>query len=91
MHILLDQKLHLRSEALLGRAVFSLTAVVFPMCALDVDCGVSEVALHEREKSAITLIALASEWHFSREASESFNSKSRTRMASDLRPDTMAL
>ena len=33
--------------------------------ALDVDGGVSEQILNEREKSAATLIALASEMHFS--------------------------
>ena len=61
---------------------------MFQMDALDLDRGVHEAALNEREKSADTSIALAIEMHFSSKASESAKSKNRTGIESDSKPDT---
>ena len=61
------------------------------MGALDVDGGVSALSLKEQEKLVDTSNAIASEKQFSSEASEFAKSDSRTRLVSDIRPDTKPL
>ena len=64
MHVPLEHKTHVYDwKPYKVELFFSLAAAIFP--PVDVDGGVSEQVLNEREKSAATSIALASEMHFS--------------------------